>query len=207
MIGLLGGAFDPPHEGHVALAREAVRHFDLERLLVVVTGIAPHKRVETAAETRFRLAEAAFGDLPRVELSRHELELGGPAYSVETVRWAVERVGEVVFVVGADEFAHFLSWREPNEILRLAHVGVGDRPGFPRPRLEAVLAELERPERVELFAIPELPIASSDLRERVARGESLEGLVPPGVARLVDELGLYRCYPGGSSEAKEFPTT
>lgn len=190
--GLLGGAFDPPHNGHLVLADEAIRRFALERLVVVVTGIAPHKTVETDAEIRYRLAEAAFGGRPLVELSRHELDLAGPSYTVNTARWAEERWGDVVFVAGADEFAGFLSWRDPNGVLRHVRLGVATRPGYPRERLEAVLGELERPERVELFDLPALPIASSEIRERVARGEPIDHLVPPRVAELVAELGLYR---------------
>ena len=192
VTGLLGGAFDPPHNGHLVLAEHAIRHFDLARLVVVVTGIAPHKRIPTDAETRFRLAEAAFGGRPPIELSRHELELDMPAYTVDTARWAEERFGEVVFVVGADEFADFLEWKDPNTILVHVRLGVGTRPGFARERLERILAELEQPERVELFDIPALPTASREIRDRVARGEAIDHLVPAAVAELVSKLGLYR---------------
>src|SRR5262245_22357706 len=101
-VGLLGGTFDPPHLGHVALARRAIEALGLERLIVVVVGEAPHKPVETGAETRFRLAEAAFADLPGVELSRYELDREGLSYTVDTARWATELYGDVLFVVGAD---------------------------------------------------------------------------------------------------------
>jgi nicotinate-nucleotide adenylyltransferase len=192
VTGLLGGAFDPPHEGHAVLAREAIRHFRLERLVVVVTGIAPHKAVETDPEVRYRLVEAAFGGRAGIELSRHEVEQRVPSYTVDTARWAEERFGEAIFVVGADEFASFLSWREPDGVLEHVRLGVATRPGYPRERLERVLSALERPDRVELFDIPALPIASSDVRARVARGEPIDGLVRPAVARLIAELGLYR---------------
>ncbi|MCC6223899.1 MAG: nicotinate (nicotinamide) nucleotide adenylyltransferase [Thermoleophilia bacterium] len=189
--GLLGGAFDPPHNGHLVLADEAVRQFRLERLVVVVTGLAPHKNVETDPETRFRLAAAAFAGLPGVELSRHELDRPGPSYTVDTARWAGERYGEAIFLVGADEFASFLDWKEPDEVLRYVRLGVATRPGFPRALLESVLARLERPGRVELFEIPALPVSSTGVRERAAAGLPIDGLVPPAVAALVAELGLY----------------
>lgn len=191
LTGLLGGAFDPPHNGHVALAVEAVRHFALARLVVVVTGDPPHKPVETDAETRFRLAGAAFAGLPLAELSRHELERRGPSYTVDTARWARETYGDVVFVVGADEFADFLSWKDPNGVLEHVRLGVAARPGFPREVLDPVLARLERPGRVELFEIPAVPVSSSEIRARVARGELVDELVPPAVATLIAELGLY----------------
>jgi nicotinate-nucleotide adenylyltransferase len=192
IVGLLGGAFDPPHNGHVALAREAIDHFAFDRLVVVPTGRPPHKLVPTDAETRFRLAEAAFDGLPGVELSRYELEREGPSYTVDTARWAAGRYGDAVFLIGADEFCDFLSWHDPDGVLDAVRIGVASRPGFPRERLDPVLAGLKRPDRVELFEIDPLPIESRELRVRVAKGEPIDGDVPPAVARLVSELGLYR---------------
>lgn len=195
-VGLLGGAFDPPHNGHLALADAALRHFPLEQLLVVVTGIAPHKEVETDPETRCRLAEAAFAGRPRVEVSRVELERPAPSYTVDTARWARERFGDAVFLVGADEFASFLSWRDPDAVLEHVRLGVATRPGYPPPLLERVLARLARPERVELFEMPALDVSSTEVRRRVARGEPIDGLVPPAVAALIAELGLYNAGEG-----------
>ncbi len=192
MVGLMGGTFNPPHNGHVALAREAVGALGLERLLVIPTGQTPDKPVEVAAETRLRLAAAAFEAVPKVEVSRLELERKQPSYTLDTVKWACDEWGDVVFVVGADRFADFMTWREPNEVLRYARLAVATRPGYPRELLERVLAEVERPERVSFFALTPLPISSTEIRDRVARGEPIDGLVPPRVARLIDELGLYR---------------
>lgn len=191
-VGILGGAFDPPHNGHLALADAALSHFGLERILAVVTGQPPHKDVRTDAETRALLAEAAFEDRPEVEVSRHEIERPGPSYSVETARWARERWGEPVLLVGADEFAGFLAWKDPDGILEQARLGVATRPGYPRAQLEHVLGRLARPERVEFFEIPAVPVSSREIRRRVARREAIDHLVPPGVARLIAELGLYR---------------
>jgi nicotinate-nucleotide adenylyltransferase len=195
LVGLLGGAFDPPHEGHLALARAAIARFALERLLVVVTGEAPHKAVETDPEVRYRLAEAAFGGAEGIELSRHELDRPGPSYTVETARWAHERFGEAIFLVGADEFAGFLRWHDPDGVLEHVRLGVATRPGYRQPELDGVLAALAQPERVTFFDMPEFPVASRELRARIARGQSIEGLVPPAVAVLVAELGLYRAEP------------
>jgi nicotinate-nucleotide adenylyltransferase len=192
-VGLLGGTFDPPHVGHVALARRALAALSLERIVVVVVGTAPHKAVETDAETRLLLAEAAFAGIPRVELSRHELDREGPSYTVETARWARGRYGEgCVFLVGADEFADFLSWRDPNGILEHVSLAVATRPGYEHARLDGVRARLDRPERVVFFDLEPIPVASREIRARAARGKPIAGLVPEGVARLVEELGLYR---------------
>ncbi len=192
MIGLLGGTFDPPHNGHVALARAGIGHFGLERLLVAPTGRTPGKAVASDPEIRLRLAEAAFADVPRAEVSRIDVDRPQPAYSFETVRWVRDRWGEPLFLVGADRFADFLTWERPNEVLRVARLGVATRPGFDPTALATVLEAVEQPERVEFFEIPPVPVSSSKIRARVAAGDSIDGLVPPAVARLIDELGLYR---------------
>lgn len=204
-VGLLGGAFDPPHVAHLVLAREGMRHFGLSRLIVVVTGTPPHKPVMTDGETRYRLAAAAFAGMEGVELSRYELDRPGPSYTVDTARWARAAFGDVVFLIGADEFASFLTWRDPDGVLEAIRLGVATRPGHPRERLEAVLARLGRPDRVELFEIPALAISSTDVRARVAAGEPVDDLVPPAVAALIDQLRLYRSTPVDRSAAGRVP--
>jgi nicotinate-nucleotide adenylyltransferase len=190
--GLLGGTFDPPHLGHLALADAAIEHFALERLVVVVTGLPPHKHVETDADTRFQLAEAAFAGRDKVELSRHELERAGPSYTVETARWAASEWGDAIFFVGADEFADFRAWKDPDEVLEHVRLAVATRPGYARERLDPVRAQLRRPERVEFFEIPAVPVSSSEVRRRAAAGEPIVGLVPAPVAALIAERDLYR---------------
>jgi nicotinate-nucleotide adenylyltransferase len=184
-IGVLGGAFDPPHNGHVALARAAISQFGLERLVVLVVASPGHKPVEADPDSRLLMAEAAFGDLPGAEVRRDE-----HARTIDGVR-AGEFDG-ALFVVGADEFADFLDWKEPDELLEHVRLGVATRPGYPRERLEHVLAGLRRPDRVTFFEIEPLPIASRDLRSRLAAGQPVDGLVPPAVAGLIRSRGLYR---------------
>jgi nicotinate-nucleotide adenylyltransferase len=184
-VGILGGAFDPPHVGHVVLAREAVERFGLERLVVLVVAAPAHKPVATPVERRLELAHAAFGDVPRVEVVADD-----HAYTVDFLRDS-ELPRDAVFLIGADELVDFLTWREPEEILRLVRLGVATRPGSPREQLEEILARLERPERVEPFEIPAVAASSTELRARVAAGQPIDDLVPPEVARLIVAHGLY----------------
>jgi nicotinate-nucleotide adenylyltransferase len=187
VIGLFGGAFDPPHTGHVALATRAIEHFGLERLIVLPTGVAPHKSVRADAETRLRLARAAFADVPRAEVSRWELDRDGPSYTVETVRqWPGS-----VLVIGADQFADFLTWHKPNEVLEHARLGVATRSGYERAELERVRSRLARPERVEFFELEPVPVSSRQIRALVARGEAIDGLVPPRVREEIARSNLY----------------
>jgi nicotinate-nucleotide adenylyltransferase len=181
-VGLFGGAFDPPHVGHVAVARAAKEELGIPRLVVLVAEHPGHKKVQEPAETRLELARAAFPD--------DEVRLDPHARTVDLLR--AERFDDPVFVIGADQFAGFLTWQEPNGVLELTRLAVATRPGYPRERLEPVLAELEAPERVVFFEIDPDPTASRDVRTRAAAGEPLDGLVPAEVARIVRERALYR---------------
>jgi nicotinate-nucleotide adenylyltransferase len=182
VTGLLGGAFNPPHNGHLALAQAARDHFDLDGLTVLVAERPGHKNVELDVDTRLKLARAAFPDY-QVERDPHER-------TVDLLReghW-----GEPLFLIGADQFADFLTWKDPEGVLARSRIGVATRPGFPRERLDAVLQQLSRPDRVELFEIDPVPISSREIRDRVSRGEPIDGLVPPAVAELIESLGLYQ---------------
>ena len=183
MIGVFGGAFDPPHNGHVALAREAKRAFGLEQLAILVSAAPGHKPVETPAPVRLELARAAF-PTEQVLLDEH-------ARTVDALR-AHPEWDDPLFLVGADEFCDFLTWKEPQEVLRRTRLGVATRPGYSRERLEAVLAQLERPERVLFFEIEPLPIASRELRTRLENGESVQGFVPADVERILERERFYR---------------
>jgi nicotinate-nucleotide adenylyltransferase len=187
VIGVYGGVFDPPHNGHLALARGALEQFGLERLVVLVVAAPGHKNVELDAGTRLRLAEAAFGDLPGVEVRLDE-----HARTIDSVRAAGEELRDAIFVLGADEFADLGDWKEPDELLEHVRLAVGTRLGFPRERLEPVLASLRRPERVSFFEIEPVDVSSRELRRRAAAGAPIDADVPAGVADLVGKLGLYR---------------
>lgn len=184
-VGILGGAFDPPHNGHVALAGEAVDHFGLERLLVRVVADPGHKEVDTPADVRLELASLAFAELRVTEVS-----LDPFARTVDSLEEL--RLADPVFLLGADELAAFPTWTRPERVLELARIGAATRPGTDRDDLERVIASLSRPDRVELFPITPLPVSSSEIRDRVAAGLSIVDLVPAAVAEAIARLGLYR---------------
>jgi nicotinate-nucleotide adenylyltransferase len=181
-LGLYGGSFDPPHLGHVELAERAKVELQLERLLVLVSADPGHKQVDTPSELRLQLVRAAFPD--------DEVELDPTPRTIDLLRAHPEWV-DPIFLIGADEFRDFAHWTEPGAVLELARLAVATRPGFPSGPLDAVLAELDRPERVGFFAIDPLPISSRELRRRVAAGEDISADVPPAVAKLIREVGLY----------------
>jgi nicotinate-nucleotide adenylyltransferase len=138
-------------------------------------------------ETRLELTRLAFPD-DTVVRDDHP-------YSIDTVSGFGD---DAIFLVGADQFAQFLTWREPDEILEHVRLGVATRPGYPRENLDAVLHELRRPDRVELFDMEPVSISSSDIRRLASEGASVSDLVPPPVAAEIERLGLYRRHAGVS---------
>lgn len=183
-LGILGGVFDPPHIGHVALARTALDRLGLERLLVLVVADPGHKLSTTPAETRLELTQLAFADVPEatVELDHH----------ARTVDSLEERKPEnALFLLGADELVGFSGWKRPDRVLELVRLAVATRPGIPEERVREARARLPTPDRVVVFELREVPVSSSEIRERVALGESIDRLVPPRVAAEIARLGLY----------------
>jgi nicotinate-nucleotide adenylyltransferase len=177
---LFGGAFDPPHAGHVAVAAAAKERFALP-LVVLVSERPGHKDVELPAGVRLELARAAFPD--------DEVRLDPYPRTIDLLRG--ERFDDPVFLVGADQFVDFLTWKEPEAVLELARLAVATRPGFDRGLLDIVLRNLRHPDRVTFFDVEPNPAASRDIRAALAAGEPLAGLVPPAVERLIRERGLY----------------
>lgn len=172
--GLFGGAFDPPHNGHVALAAGAVALLGLDDVVVLVSERPGHRLVTAPAKVRLRLAQAAFPGR-RVELDPY-------ARTIDLLR--ARDFGDAILLIGADQYRDFAAWKEPEAVLERVRLGVATRPGVPVPP--------EVRPGVTFFEIEPVPVSGTMVRERCARGESIEGLVPPGVEQLVRELGLYR---------------
>lgn len=183
-LGLLGGAFDPPHVGHVRLARAAIDGLDLKRLLVLVVEDPGHKRVSTPPSARLELAELAFDSIPEaeVELDRHERTVD----SLEE-----RRLEDAYFVLGEDELAGFWGWKRPERVLELVRLAVAVRPGVPRDELRDALGRFSSPGSVTFFEMEPIDVSSTEIRQRIAGGRSIEGLVPPRVAEEIARRGLY----------------
>jgi nicotinate-nucleotide adenylyltransferase len=183
-LGVFGGQFDPPHNGHLAVVRAARDQLRLDRVLVVPSARPPHRPAPlTPAETRYRLALAAFADEPGVEVSRLELDRPGPSYTVDTLEELARPGQELYLIMGADQLAALGSWHRPDRVRELARVAVAARPGA----AHSAAAE-------ELVMQP-VAAASSDLRRSVADGVDVRDLVPAGVAAAIDREGLYRPTP------------
>jgi nicotinate-nucleotide adenylyltransferase len=191
-VGVFGGAFDPPHRGHVELARRAKEELGLGRLRVLVSVDPGHKSVDTPAEDRLELTRAAFPD-DDVERDTHPR-------TVDTLR-AHPEWRDPILLLGADQFSDFPSWKEPGKVLELARLAVATRPGFAREALEAVLGTLDRPERVLFFELDPVPISSRDLRRRLEAGEDVSADVPAAVADVIRTRHLYARQAGYTGRA------
>jgi nicotinate-nucleotide adenylyltransferase len=196
---MLGGTFDPVHDGHLALAHEALTELALELVLFVPNADPPHKQDQpvTPAHHRAAMVGLAIEPEPAFVLSRIELERPGPSYAVETVAELAElsrseRRPEPWFVVSAETLDDFEAWREPERILELCRVAVAPRPGTDSLDHGWVAERFPGFEgRFAFLSGPELDIASTTIRERVAAGEPIDAMAPAAVVRYIEEMGLY----------------
>ncbi len=190
---MFGGAFDPPHLAHVALARCAIEQLDLQELRVFPTGQAWHKsRALTLGEHRLAMARLAFAPLAHAVVDGRELRRDGPTYTIDTLRElrAEYPDAELVLVIGADQAQALDSWRESAEIARLATISIAERatPQEPAGGFDASRVPGGRWKRIEF---PSMPFSATEIRQRLAAGQGITHLVPEPVARYIEQHHLY----------------
>jgi len=199
-IALFGGVFDPPHNGHLALAHAALEALPIESVHFLIAGIPPHKPATSSTPPGLRLAmlEIAVGDAPGLRIDARELRRTGPSYTVLTLE---EIRGEhpdrrLFFLIGGDNVRSIGTWYRPRRVFELADVVVMPRPGEPRKFTpeDVPFVDDEKLRRLNAaFLDPvEVPASSTTVRERVRDGLPITGMVPELVERLIREHGLYR---------------
>jgi nicotinate-nucleotide adenylyltransferase len=193
-IGVMGGTFDPIHNGHLVAASEVQALFALDEVVFVPTGVPWQKDTTgvTPGEDRYLMTVIATASNPRFSVSRVDIDREGPTYTIDTLRDLHAEYGkqgqdvELFFITGADALAQILSWKDVGELFALAHfVGV-TRPGY-------TLSDAHLPEAaVSLVEVPAMAISSTSCRQRVAAGRPVWYLVPDGVVQYIDKRCLYR---------------
>lgn len=186
-LGVMGGTFDPIHNGHLVAASEVAAAFSLDEVIFVPTGTPWQKAEVTAAEDRYLMSVIATAANPRFRVSRVDIDRDGLTYTIDTLRdiKALYPDAELFFITGADAIAQILSWRDVDQIWGLAHFVAVTRPGH----------KLELPAHpsgaISTLEIPALSISSTDIRARVASKKPVWYLVPDGVVQYIGKHGLY----------------
>ena len=195
---LYGGSFDPPHLGHLAIARQVLEHFAVDRLVFIPASHSPLK-ADTPSATdaqRLEMLRLATVGEPRFAVSDFELRKGGISYTVDTLRaWRRQEPDtDLIFIAGMDSLLTLHAWREPLEIVRLCRFVTFRRPGFPLPSPEELKLppDIARQLLSQIIDGPLVDVSSSAIRSRAARGESLDRLVPHPVAEYILTKSLYR---------------
>ncbi|WP_076997154.1 nicotinate (nicotinamide) nucleotide adenylyltransferase [Variovorax sp. KK3] len=193
-VGVFGGAFDPPHDAHVSLVKAALAQLGLARLHILPTGDAWHKaRGLSAGHHRLEMARLAFEGLPGAVVDDRELRRAGPTYTLDTLRElrGEQPAAELVLILGADQASSLPRWHGWQDILAMAVVAVAQRPGA------GAFDPLALPgappgARFETLAITPMDVSATEIRAKAALGQDLSRLVPPAVARYIDQHHLYR---------------
>ena len=182
-IGLYGGSFDPIHNGHLILARDAMERLELDKVIFLPARISPHKldRPPAPPEARCQMLSAAIADEPRFEMDPCEIERGGPSFTIDTVKSFQSRHpdAKLYYFVGDDNLPELESWKDSAKLLEAAQFVVLSRAGMP------FLSEFPTITR-------HVEISSTEIRKRVARGLSVRYMAPLPVCELIEKLGLYR---------------
>jgi nicotinate-nucleotide adenylyltransferase len=181
-VGVLGGTFDPVHNAHLAMARAALEHLGLDKLLFIPTGPTRYRTpAQASGADRVAMLRLALAGEPRFEIDERELQPQASGYTVDTLKALRSELGdaELYLVIGADQFEKLGTWHRPDELKRLARICVVARPGF------------ELDDEMKRIPMESIAVSSSDVRAGARRGDDLAGLVPDAVANYIARRRLY----------------
>ncbi len=196
-IGVMGGTFDPIHQGHIIVAEEAKARLNLAEVLFVPAG-QPWLKADipvSPAEHRLQMVSLAIADKPYFKLATLEIERAGSSYTVDTITELQKKIGagdEIFFILGWDSLSQLPQWRDASRLIRLCHLVAVPRPGYSLPDLDSLEAGIPGlSKRLVILDKPQIDISASDIRERVAQGLSISHLVPKAVDEYIRQNKLY----------------
>ena len=197
-IGILGGTFDPVHNGHIHLAEDAIREADLDEVVMVPAKIQPFKqdRKTASGEDRLQMIALAAGPDSHITVSRFELLQEGVSYTYLTLRHMREVYNgdKLYFITGTDSLLKLDTWMNAEELLTNYAYIVGTRPGYRQDELEATMKNLRERFGTEIINLSRTQpdVSATEIRERLAKGQAVGDLVPEAVERYITEHGLYK---------------
>lgn len=204
-LGIYGGVFNPPHHGHLVAAQEAFSQLELDVVVWVPLGDAPHRVIENdpGADARFEMVEMTIACDERFSISRIELDREGPSYTVDTLRELHERSpeDELFLILGGDQALALPSWHEPEAVLDLATLAVFGRGSSTRNAIQITIGRMRGAERVRFLEMPRIDISSTLVRRRAAAGKPIRYLVPDKVANFIGAQSLYGASEPASTSA------
>ena len=195
-IGIMGGTFDPIHNGHLLAADEAHAALGLSEVIFVPTGQPPHKANQkvTSAEERYIMAEMATANCPYFTVSRIEIDRAGESYTIDTLRTlhSMPEYKDVLFyfITGLDAVLNIMTWKNPEEIIQMCSFVAVSRYGYSHNRVELLPQDLR--DKIIPLEIPLLAISSTELRERIRTGRSIKFMVPAAVEQFIIKKSLYK---------------
>ncbi|MFC1953003.1 nicotinate-nucleotide adenylyltransferase [Chloroflexota bacterium] len=196
-IGILGGTFDPPHNGHIAVAEEARKRLGLEEVLFVPAGQTPLKEGVPiqSAEHRVQMVRQAIAEYPYFKLSTVEIDRDGLSFTVDTIDELKDMLGseaELFFILGWDNLEQLPRWKEPLRMINACHLVAVRRPGYFSPDLDVLEEAIPGiKQRVIVLDKPETDVSATEIRDLVARGMPVHHLVPAAVATYIEKNKLY----------------
>jgi nicotinate-nucleotide adenylyltransferase len=198
-IGLMGGTFDPIHYGHLVLAEEIRTKFQLDKIIFIPVGTAPHKKNEGVTDKWLRYSMTLLATItnPNFEVSKIEIEKYEISYSIDTVKEIKSMYSpedEIFFITGADAILDIDSWKDYNELLKLCTFIGANRPGINEDMLVKGIEEIKTKYdcNVMITTVPSIAISSTDIRNRVKTGRSIKYLLPESIENFIYINGLYQ---------------
>jgi nicotinate-nucleotide adenylyltransferase len=202
-VGILGGAFNPPHIGHLVCAQEALVQLELNSVVFVPVGEAPHRELQDdpGPEARLEMVELAIAGDERFSTSRIEIDREGPSYTLDTLEQMLEESpkDELFLILGGDQAAALATWHEPEKVLERATLAVFERMSWGRNAIVIKIGRMPGAERVRYLDMPMIQVSSSAIRRRVREAVPIRYLVPDKVVEYIASHELY----GGQGSRKK----